>query len=222
MSEEINRLPLSNFDICTNLVFNIDGLNIKNSNELIERLTPFFYYLISTYLRETGFVIYSLLWMFFFHDMPTCWYNHSHLRLMHFWVGAVREQFTSYINQNILEALENSINKYCKVTFTKPITLIIWLKRSGVLGREYLSRDIIPRNLQYTSDSEEEESEEESEDPVISTFQSFKSDECVICLTNPPNVLFCNCGHIAICVECDKTKSLNICPICKTKTRLNE
>ena len=50
--------------------------------------------------------------------------------------------------------------------------------------------------------------------------KSFKSDECVICLTNPPNVLFCNCGHIAICTECDKVKSLNICPVCKTENTI--
>ena len=50
--------------------------------------------------------------------------------------------------------------------------------------------------------------------------KSFKSDECVICLTNLQNVLFCNCGHIAICTECDKVKSLNICPVCKTETTI--
>ena len=33
------------------------------------------------------------------------------------------------------------------------------------------------------------------------TKQTFKNDDCVICLTNLPNVLFCNCGHIAICTE---------------------
>ena len=54
----------------------------------------------------------------------------------------------------------------------------------------------------------------------INADKSFKSDECVICLTNLPNVLFCNCGHIAICVECDKTKSLKNCPICKTKNTI--
>ena len=57
----------------------------------------------------------------------------------------------------------------------------------------------------------------DEEKVVINTTQSFKSDECVICLTNPPNVLFCNCEHIAICVECDKVKSLKICPVCTTE-----
>ena len=64
----------------------------------------------------------------------------------------------------------------------------------------------------------EEESEEESEEePIINTEKSFKSDQCVICLTNPPNVLFCNCGHPCLCVECNEVKSLKICPVCKTE-----
>ena len=41
----------------------------------------------------------------------------------------------------------------------------------------------------------------------INTNETFKSDECIICLTNPSNVLFCNCGHVSLCVECDKIKS---------------
>ena len=44
-------------------------------------------------------------------------------------------------------------------------------------------------------------------DNKINADQTFKSNECVICLTNLPNVLFCNCGHLAICEECDRTKS---------------
>ena len=61
---------------------------------------------------------------------------------------------------------------------------------------------------------------EEEEEPIINIGKSFKSNECVICLTNPPSVLFCNCGHIAICVECDETKSLMICPVCKTENTI--
>ena len=62
--------------------------------------------------------------------------------------------------------------------------------------------------------SEEENDEKET---TINTEQIFKSVECVICLTNPPNVLFCNCGHLCICIECDKVKSVTNCPICKTE-----
>ena len=37
--------------------------------------------------------------------------------------------------------------------------------------------------------------------------KTFKQDECMICLNNEPNVMFCNCGHLCICSTC--RKSLN-------------
>ena len=53
---------------------------------------------------------------------------------------------------------------------------------------------------------------------IINAEKTFKQDECVICLTNPSNILFCNCGHLCVCEECSKTgESLEKCPICKTE-----
>ena len=53
---------------------------------------------------------------------------------------------------------------------------------------------------------------------IIKAEKIFKENECVICLTNPPNILFCNCGHLCVCEECNKTEeSLEKCPICKTE-----
>ena len=65
------------------------------------------------------------------------------------------------------------------------------------------------------------EQEESEEEPIINIEKKvFKYDECIICLTNLPNVLFCNCGHKAICEECDRVKSLETCPVCKTKSTI--
>ena len=55
---------------------------------------------------------------------------------------------------------------------------------------------------------------------IINSSQSFKSKECVICLSNPPNVLFCNCGHLCLCSECEKLKISNKCPICKIENEI--
>ena len=69
--------------------------------------------------------------------------------------------------------------------------------------------------------STESDSDSDSDDKkIISYQQTFKSDECVLCLTNSPNILFCNCGHICICIECSKIKTLLICPICKTENTI--
>ena len=55
---------------------------------------------------------------------------------------------------------------------------------------------------------------------IYDALQSFNSNECVICLTNPPNVLFCNCGHLCFCSECERKKISNKCPICKTENKI--
>ena len=66
----------------------------------------------------------------------------------------------------------------------------------------------------------EPEPEPEPEPQIINSSHSFKSNECVICLTNPPNVLFCNCGHLCLCSECNRIKISNKCPICKTENTI--
>ena len=56
---------------------------------------------------------------------------------------------------------------------------------------------------------------------IINAEKTFKEDNCVICLTNPPNVLYYNCGHQVLCEECSKTgENLEKCPICKTKNTI--
>ena len=110
----------------------------------------------------------------------------------------------SDINNNLYEIGEDFTNlktHFCYKTLTKPFQIMI-----SYCCVEYEDSDII--------DTESEE-ETHSIEETITTDKTFKSDECIICLTNPPNVLFCNCGHIAIRVECDKVKSLNVCPVCK-------
>ena len=59
-----------------------------------------------------------------------------------------------------------------------------------------------------------------NENKIINSSQTFKSEECVICLTNPSNILFCNCGHLCYCSECEKLKTSNKCPICKTENEI--
>ena len=76
------------------------------------------------------------------------------------------------------------------------------------------------RPLSFGEEREEEEEEEEKQIIIINTELTFKSDQCVICLTNPPNVLFCNCRHLCIYVEYDRVKSLNTCLVCKTETTI--
>ena len=55
---------------------------------------------------------------------------------------------------------------------------------------------------------------------IINLFKIFKSDECIICMDEKPNILFCNCGHLCECEGCYKIKTPSACPICKTENEI--
>ena len=54
--------------------------------------------------------------------------------------------------------------------------------------------------------------------------KKIKSDECVMCLSNTPNVLFYQCGHLCICKECEnkleKERGKAKCPLCRKINRI--
>ena len=54
----------------------------------------------------------------------------------------------------------------------------------------------------------------------INNNETFKSESCVICMERIPNVLFCSCGHICICRQCNKKQVLKKCPLCKTNNKI--
>ena len=92
----------SNISACTNLKYNIDGLNIKNCIELIIRLTPFFYYLIRTYSRKNGLCNLYVCVDVYFPEIETL-FSDEYLRIMGLNVCTVKKRYTSYSDQSILE-----------------------------------------------------------------------------------------------------------------------
>lgn len=56
-------------------------------------------------------------------------------------------------------------------------------------------------------------------DMTIFDGDSYQADECIICMTNIPNVIILDCGHMCICKECydvNKRDFRNMpCPICR-------
>ena len=47
--------------------------------------------------------------------------------------------------------------------------------------------------------------------------ETFKNEQCVVCLQKPLNVLFCNCGHLSVCSDCFPGLRENKCVVCKTE-----
>ena len=164
--------------------------NIYNSEDysldfLKEKIKPLCYYLYS-FLKEPR-IIKIRIWLEHLDDNGRQWYGN--ITKFHFL--DLDKEFL----QEIEAYLDGEKTYFIHKIPTKPFRITVE-KLCSSMEEEDIEEDI------------EEDSEEEKE--TINTDKSFKSDECVICLTNLPSVLFCNCGHIAICVECDKVKSLNV------------
>ena len=43
----------------------------------------------------------------------------------------------------------------------------------------------------------------------------YKEDDCIICMENKSNILFCNCGHLIICESCYHKYQEDKCPKCR-------
>ena len=79
--------------------------------------------------------------------------------------------------------------------------------------------------ISHTEPTFEDEEEEDDEPPpekpkIINLFKIFKSEECIICMDDKPNILFCNCGHLCECEGCYKIKTPSTCPVCKTDNEI--
>ena len=110
----------------------------------------------------------------------------------------------------------NSINNFIK-DFEDKVYFLTFSQHFNLI---FLPKSQNSRPLEESEEEREEENEEKREEPVINTEQTFKENEYVICLTNPPNVLFCNCGHLCLCVECNVVEGLNVCPMCKSENTI--
>ena len=67
-------------------------------------------------------------------------------------------------------------------------------------------------------ESEEEviESELEEDTAPVAVSEPFNSDQCVVCLSKKPELLFVNRLHRCGCLECEKTSPFRRCPSCRT------
>ena len=64
--------------------------------------------------------------------------------------------------------------------------------------------------------SEDEEDEEEEDTTPVAISKPFHSDQCVVCLSKKPELLFLNCLHRCVCIECEETNPFRRCPSCRT------
>ena len=46
--------------------------------------------------------------------------------------------------------------------------------------------------------------------------KTYKTNECVICLSSSPNIIYTDCGHISTCESCELKDEISLCPTCRT------
>ena len=211
---------------------NLQELNVKNSFDLIEYLKPCLVYIASdnkVKITDDGIAVQYNIDHFYF-EMGLFLINGHCLAFMYEpvgfnWCNRLKEKLD--VNQplngdKIKRYIENECrNKNNTFSFNdKPIRFefIFKIKRSyvylmvlmndWVANQHFRNMGLESRRLFHNNNNNKK---------IISAKKIFKEDECVICLTNPLNILFCNCGHLCVCEECSKTgESLEKCPICKT------
>ena len=67
----------------------------------------------------------------------------------------------------------------------------------------------IPEEIPEEVESENESDESEEEDnTTVYISEPFYSDQCVVCLSEKPELLFVNCLHCCVCLKCEKTESI--------------
>jgi E3 ubiquitin-protein ligase MUL1 len=62
-------------------------------------------------------------------------------------------------------------------------------------------------------------SRRESSRSSSENFQVVESNFCVICLTNPRELVLLDCGHVCLCMDCFERMPNQICPICRSEYR---
>ena len=210
-------------------------LNVKNSFDLIEYLKPCLVYIASDNIKEKitdGIDVRYDSENFYFEMglflISGCGPAFMYKPVGFNWCNRFKEELK--INQplngdKIKRYIENECrNKNNTFSFNdKPIRFefIFKISRSYgymmVLMNEWVANiflgqiHLLNRGLFHNNNNN-------NNNKIINAEKIFKEDKCVICLTNPSNILFCNCGHLCVCEECSKTgEGLEKCPICNTE-----
>ena len=200
-----NRRFDGNFSIDTEVYLKKEVL--KNYCKFIKPLIYFLY----SFTYQEKFLQNSIL---IIQNIQINYYYNNPFESSHF-NGCLSFLFISSESTNLNFLNRIKINNYVKGINEIKIKLLTFYY--NINYDQYITLGGIIEDI---DDNGEYEEHVTGEIKIINSSQTFKSEECIICLTNPPQVLFCNCGHIPICTECYKLKSLSTCPICKTENEI--
>ena len=197
--------------------YNIDEIEIVQYNpelNIYENIDELLFKTVVT-LKRDNFLIYD----FFKHINPIIYYAYSYTS----WRKYIKDDFILKQLFTYFSFLyEKDNNEY----YIKGVKIVLnsayYLNHEDyefyfyVISELENNNELIISHTELTFEDEEEPTLEDEEKPkIINLFKIFKSDECIICMDNKPNILFCNCGHLCECEGCYKIKTPSTCPVCK-------
>ena len=201
--------------------YNIDEINIVQYDpeiNIYENMTHIYFKTVVSF-EKNKFLIYD----FFKHIKPIIFYAYSYTsQRKHIKDDFILKQLPSYFSF----VYEKDNNEY----YIKDLKII--LNTSYDFDHEdydfYFyaisnleeNGELIISHTEPTFEDEEEEEPTPEKPKIINLFKIFNSEECIICMDNKPNILFCNCGHLCECEGCYKIKTPSTCPVCKTDNEI--
>ena len=176
-----------NISYKTNTIHQPIKLRISNYKDLMDKINPFIYYIASKYqnIKE-----WSQEYEIRFDVGVTFSIEEYVCVLSDYKLSTQYDDTIDITEQELDDYTEEDIEKFISV----PFHIIIDVHADYISGINNDDEEII-----------------EDEEPVKIT-KSFKTDQCVICLNNQPNILFNDCMHICTCLESEELKPLNSCP----------
>ena len=191
----INPFINKYFTYKTMLIQDPQSMYLDNADNIYRKVEPFIRYLISKHIKIKP---------------EGCKYQVSVFNI--FIIDNV-ENYKKII-ELIINAYDGSIylENNPDTSYTEPLKIYIdGFPKYKILkeGEE----EEVPNEEEEEYEVEEEEEEEEEEDPP-KVSKPFKTNQCVVCLSKEPCILF-NCLHYCVCLECKNANPFRKCPSCR-------
>ena len=199
----------------TKVIYNHKKIGVTGRGELLTQIKPFLYYLGSKDVNREGdeYIFKTDL------SVGLCWkyknsndeYNYKYIKK---WVVNINSIGSKANFNHFIPWLDGDV---ANSELEKPFEIHI------DVHQEYNLLIVSPEGynilmvgeLELEDELESEDELEEDKAPVAVS-EPFNSDQCVVCLSEKPELLFINCLHRCVCLKCEETSPLRRCPSCRT------
>ena len=187
--------------LVSKIISNFRSLEVIDAEDLIIIVKPFLYYLASKYQLDKITIRFYKTNLSVSISFPD---DHCSFSVINSYV-----LFEEVGDLQVMELVAAFHRESVEAFRRKPFKMVI------ELNAEYFS------DFEYETDEDEFNSDDETDEEInnndtIRLIQFFKTDKCVICLTEETKILYIKCGHLCTCSSCDNNNLIR-CPSCRAK-----